>query len=324
MDVVNSNIKFGFHVQKYPTLEYSVQNIVENKPYSAIQIYLTNSRSYSEPKISTDDLIKTKDLLEYYDVYMCIHGCILYNLCGSALKNDPKFEFKLNRTRKYLISELDICAFLGIGVVVHPNSYPNREEGLRIINNTLNYILTKSTSRSKLYSKVLKISEKEFIKRRKIILENCAGEGNKLGKNLDELKFMIDNSNNEVKDQIKVCIDTAHGFGAGEYDWGVEEDIDRFYQEFDEKIGLEHLELFHLNDSSIEKKAHFGSKKDRHENLCMGYIFSGDKRTLSLQKFLTEAFKRGIPVIGEPPKSGMIDWILVSKIFEDTEYSLTI
>jgi len=324
MEVINNDVKFGFHVSKFPTLEYSILNIVNTRPYNALQIYLTNSRSYSEVKVSTDDLIKTKELIEMYNIYMCVHGCILYNLCGSAEKNDLKFEFKLNRTRKYLLSELDVCAFLGIGVVVHPNSHPNLERGLQIIGETITYVLTESTSRSKLYSKKLNISEKEFIKRRKIILENCAGEGKKTGKNLDELKSMIDNSIDEVKDQIKICIDTAHAFGAGQYDWGIETEIDRFYQEFEEKIGLEYLEVFHLNDSSIEKKGWFGSKKDRHENLCQGYIFSGEERKNSLKKFLLEAFKRGIPLIGEPPKSGMMDWILVSNILRDTKYPLVL
>lgn len=322
MEVINNDIKLGFHVSKFPSLEYSVKNIIDNRPYNAIQIYLTNSRSYSEANVSTNDLIETKKLLEFYDMYMCVHGCILYNLCGSAEKNDPKFEFKLNRTRKYLISELDICSFLGIGVVVHPNSYPILEKGLQIIGETITYVLTKPTSRSKLYSKILNISEKDFIKRRRIILENCAGEGKKTGKNLDELRCMIDYSNSEIKDQIKICIDTAHAFGAGEYDWGIEEEIDRFYQEFEEKIGLDHLELFHLNDSSFEKKAYFGSKKDRHENLCQGYIFSGEERTSSLKKFFIEAFKRKIPIIGEPPKSGMMDWVIALNLCKDTEYPI--
>jgi len=132
---------------------------------------------------------------------------------------------------------------------------------------------------------------------------------------------MVDES---VRDQVKVCIDTQHIFGAGEYDFGIPDEFDRFIETFEEHIGLEKLELFHLNDS----RAKFHAKKDRHEYLGIGYIFGEERESegygLSGLKYLVEfAEEKKIPLIGEPPAKtaegkpglgGMWDYSVVNEL----------
>ncbi|MBL4653780.1 MAG: TIM barrel protein, partial [Flavobacteriales bacterium] len=123
-----------------------------------------------------------------------------------------------------------------------------------------------------------------FKRSRKILLENSAHEGGKRGWNLEELGQMIKGVPSRIRDQVGVCIDTAHAYGAGVYDFGDILDIKKFYEDFDREIGLDHLWLFHLNDSMNSTKkaddALFGSHKDRHQNLGLGYIFGGSREYL--------------------------------------------
>jgi len=123
-----------------------------------------------------------------------------------------------------------------------------------------------------------------------------------------------------------VCIDTAHGFGKGLYDWGKPGEIECFYDDFDRIIGLEYLEVFHFNDScrSDDKRldAPFGSRKDRHQNLGLGYVFGTEERIPQVLTFMQMAREHDIPVIGEPPGPSELDFVLVESLTRDTEHPL--
>ena len=67
--------------------------------------------------------------------------------------------------------------------------------------------------------------------------------------------------------RIGFCLDTCHAFAAG-YDLGSSAGAKSWLQEFDERIGLERLVCFHLNDAKKE----VGSRVDRHEDLGQGKI----------------------------------------------------
>ena len=280
---LDTNYKYGFHSKKYPTFVKTIQNLESGVyPCTAAQIYIANSRSKAPPHVDVDDIFSAREILNNNDsfkgLYLCIHGSLLYNLAGSTkLRKDPNFTNALNVTCTNLIVELDIGAGLGAGIVVHIGSAVDKEKGIKIIAKTINYVLTKVTAQTKELAKKFGINVNKFILKRKIILENCAGEGNKIGTSLEEIHKIISKVSSYLRPQVKVCIDTAHAFGAGLYDWGKPSEVKRFYKEFDKIIGLDHLEVFHLNDSrSSSKKAnngYFGSKKDRHENLGLGYTF---------------------------------------------------
>jgi len=67
--------------------------------------------------------------------------------------------------------------------------------------------------------------------------------------------------------RVGFCIDTAHAWAAG-IDLSDPDAIDAFLSDFDERIGLDRLVMFHLNDS----KSELGSRLDRHEHLGAGRI----------------------------------------------------
>ena len=284
-----------------------------------------------------DDLLEAKRLLGISGVYLVFHTCLRYNLAGSVNhQKDRYFQTALNTTCIGLTSELDIAAGLGIGGVVHIGSCKNKKAGIFTIAKIIERVLTKNTVMGGKMSQKLGITQKEFNASRKIILENAAGEGNKIGYCLEEIRDILTLISDKLKPQVKICIDTAHAFGAGIYDWGKPSEVTRFYNDFDSMIGLEYLEVFHLNDSmrGMTKRydGFFGSRKDCHENLGLGHIFGSESRLEGLKEFLVQARKRKIPVVGEPPRlgrdrelglGGMFDLKMVQMLLADTDVSLT-
>jgi len=332
---IDNGYKYGFHVSKFPTLERTVQEKIKS-PTTAMQLYIGNPRSFSFSDFDINDIIKAKELIQRYGIYTCIHGSLTNNPAGK--------DYVLKNTREGLTTELDIGAGIGAGVVVHIGTNPDKSKGIGLIAETIVHVLAARSSYTTSFSKAFGMTRKEFRKRRLVILENAAGEGNKIGSNLKEIAEIYKRIPNNLKPQVKVCIDTAHAYGAGLYDWGIVSEVERFYTDFDKIIGLDHLGLFHLNDSrcsdSKGKNAFFGSHKDRHENLGLGYVFSDDinpltdKQLLSqesrcdgLKKFLLMARKHSIPIIGEPPKDGeggRRDWGYACMLMSETEYPIEI
>lgn len=166
-----------------------------------------------------------------------VHAPYIVNLC-----NDEKFEFSVN----FLKQEMVRCLKLGITkLVLHPGSSVGleREHAISNIIKGLNMILDNNYNVT-------------------ICLETMAGKGTEVGKNFEEIKFIIENIKN--KDKIGVCLDTCHVHDAG-YDIS---NFDKILEEFDSLIGLSYLKCIHVNDS----KNVIGSHKDRHENIGYGEI----------------------------------------------------
>jgi deoxyribonuclease-4 len=99
----------------------------------------------------------------------------------------------------------------------------------------------------------------------RLIMENSAGGGDKIGSDIKEMAHLFHKVNSP---RLKICFDTAHAFEAGilkEYSKG---EIKDFFGVWDKEIGLEHLVALHVNDS----KTTYASHHDRHENIGEGHI----------------------------------------------------
>lgn len=96
-----------------------------------------------------------------------------------------------------------------------------------------------------------------------VLLETMSGKGSEIGRTFEELRQIIDRTNQ--KDKLGVCLDTCHIYDAG-YD--IVNDLDGVLAEFDRVIGLERLYAVHINDS----KNPFSSHKDRHEKIGEGFL----------------------------------------------------
>lgn len=293
MEFIDPDVRIGCHIGKCGTLFESVYRTIFY-PVNCAQMYLGSSRSYALPKVADQDIKLTRNFVDFFVFRVYVHSCLLYNLNGSThidnideLLKSTTSKSKLNKlqiektnsssnlkkTIQGLVTEMNIChnAF-GTGVVVHIGSGEIKDKAIKRIADTINTVLSQSQGT--------------------LILENAAGEGNKIGSKLDEIREILDKVKN--KERVGICIDTCHLFAAGDYDISHVSEIKRFFKDFDKMFGLNKLKLIHLNDS----KGEFGCKVDRHEDIGNGFIF---KDVDALKYLVNFCNKKGIDMILETP-----------------------
>ena len=97
-----------------------------------------------------------------------------------------------------------------------------------------------------------------------LMLENSAGQGDTIGDTFEEVEEILRLAD---IDEVMVCIDTAHMFGAG-YDLRDKNSLDQTIKKIEDSFGLERVMLIHGNDSKVD----LGERKDRHEHIGKGKI----------------------------------------------------
>lgn len=229
-----------------------------------IQFFMGNPKSaWKRQDISEEDIDNTQTLLARFPMNVFSHYPYCANLAGQASKGglawsgNHAVDGKLRGVIKALEYELSILANFRFrerrsGVVIHPGSYVDRAAGHRAVSKTLNRI--------------------NFPEGSVLLLENCAGEGNKLCRTFEEIQGVLGDLDQDKKPHVKVCVDTAHIWGQGDYDLRETEEIDRMFEDFDHYLGIENFYLLHLNDSEVP----LGSKKDAHACLGDGHIWKED------------------------------------------------
>jgi deoxyribonuclease-4 len=98
----------------------------------------------------------------------------------------------------------------------------------------------------------------------KLLIEISAGAGMVIGDTFEEVAEILDGVGHQ---ELGVCFDTAHAFASG-YDLRDAKTVNATFEQFDQTIGLDRLQMSHCNDSKVE----LGGRKDRHEHLGKGFI----------------------------------------------------
>jgi deoxyribonuclease IV len=172
--------------------------------------------------------------------------------------------------------ELDRAELLGLdGLVMHPGSYTDgrEEDGLRAIGRAIAGLL-KARRRYRV----------------KVLLEHTAGQGTNLGHRFEHLATVLDEVDGSPR--VGVCLDTCHLLTAG-YDLCTAAGYAATFRDFDRIVGLDRLEVFHLNDS----KKPCGSRVDRHEHIGKGCLgLEPFRRLLNDPRFAH------LPMLLETPK----------------------
>ena len=124
----------------------------------------------------------------------------------------------------------------------------------------------------------------------KVLVENTAGQGSCLGHRFEHLAAIIEG----VKEpsRLGVCFDICHAFAAG-YPFRTTQEYADMIGEFDQVVGLEHLKLFHLNDSQKP----LGSRVDRHAGIGLGAIGRP-----AFKRLVNDVRFQELPMIIETPK----------------------
>lgn len=235
-----------------------------------IQIFTKSSRQWAAQPYSKEEIQNfLTNQKETGIVTVIAHDSYLLNL-GSPDEGLRK------RSVRAFADEMERCETLSIPyLIAHPGAHvgSGEEEGIKAIGRSLDEI-HKACPGFKA----------------RIALEITAGQGSNLGYRFEQIRSMIDAT--EESDRLRVCFDTEHAFAAG-YDIRAKEGYERTFGEFDEKIGLKLLAAFHLNDSKKE----FHSRVDRHEHIGKGHIgVEAFRLLMNDQRFW------GIPMCLETPK----------------------
>ncbi len=236
----------------------------------AIQLFTKSSRQWAAKPYTKEEIELFRFNRKETGIATVIaHDSYLLNL-GSP------DEALRKRSLAAFIDEIERCELLGVShLIAHPGAHMGAGEmdGIKTIARSLNEVHKACPG----YNAA-------------ITLEITAGQGSCLGYRFDQIGRMFDaTSENE---RLRVCFDTEHAFAAG-YDIRTREGYERTFSEFDEKIGIDRLAAFHLNDSKKE----FNSRVDRHEHIGKGHIgVEAFRLLMNDQRFW------GLPMCLETPK----------------------
>lgn len=236
----------------------------------ALQIFTKSAGQWRARELPGDEVALFRRRLEETGISPVVaHNSYLINVAAAA----PALRAQ---SIAALGEELDRAELLGLdGLVMHPGSYTSgtEEEGLRAIGRAIKQLL-KARRRHRV----------------KVLLEHTAGQGTNLGHRFEHLATILDEVNGSPR--VGVCLDTCHLLTAG-YDLCTEAGYAATFRDFDRIVGLNRLQVFHLNDS----KKPCGSRVDRHEHIGKGCLgLEPFRRLLNDPRFAN------LPMLLETPK----------------------
>lgn len=236
---------------------------------TALQVFTKQPQRWAEPDLADEEVEAFRSALEASPVRtVASHDSYLINLASEK----PDL---LEKSEAAFRAELARCVRLGIDhLVTHPGNATggDREAALERNARALGDALAAVPGTTR------------------VLVETTAGSGTALGWRFEELADLLAAVPGEVADRLGVCLDTAHVFAAG-YD--LRADYEGVMAELDRTVGLERLELVHVNDS----RAGLGSRVDRHAHVGRGEL--GEEGFAGLMR---DPRLREVPRVLETPK----------------------
>lgn len=285
----------GFHNTIQFGLYNCIRSLHEETKCNTVQICTKSPQTFikiNEKTFGEEEIKKTKKYIKKNKIRLFIHGQYILNGCNPDKKN-------IHYSVSSMVEDIEILNKITpekqrkyTGVVLHLGK------------NTKKLNITDNEAIENFYQFIKKIIEKinkfSFTKKNtlipssKIIIETSSHQGTEICWNLEELAKLHNKFSDSEKYHIRYCIDTCHIFAAG-YDLRTEKNVKEYINKFDKSIGIKYCLLFHLNDSKFD----LGCKKDRHESIGEGYIFS--KNSSGLSEILNIAKFNQIPIVLETP-----------------------
>jgi deoxyribonuclease IV len=231
-----------------------------------IQIFIRNPRGYAKKVLNSEEVDSFISKRKDYGIDpLVVHGSYILNIASS----DRSIR---DRSIASVIEELRLSSEVAADYyVLHFGSNPDRETGLKLMRRSLDSILRGPASKPVL------------------LLENTAGEGNKLGWRTSDFKAIF---KKVIKRGLGVCLDSCHLFSSG-VDLRDSSELDTFLEDFDKAVGIDNIKLLHINDCAFP----CGSRKDRHAHIGDGFI----KRD-GISNFINHPKLKDLPNILETPK----------------------
>jgi len=284
-------MKLGRHLSISGGIDKAIDETIE-LDVNSVQIFTKSPRSWKKKEITEKEIKKTKEKIEKFNIKgFVVHSSYLVNLAT------PKDEL-YKKSKEEIKEDYYQAGLLGADYYVfHPG----------------NYVKSSKKAGIKRIIKAVKELLEEVENNTRLLIENTSGAGTELGSNLEELKEIMYEVDNFQR--MGLCLDLCHLFAAG-YDIASKEGIEALIKEVNNKIGLKHLDLIHLNDS----KFGVGTNKDRHAHIGQGEIGLENFAYIVNHKDL----KDKLFIIETPPFDGVdkdIETILKIKKGEKVEYN---
>lgn len=256
--------KIGPHISVQPKLADTIKCVPSG--CDCFQCFLGAPLNYNVKKLTDSEVVDAQKALNDRNMTMYVHAPYVINLANPE---------KASAGRACLQKLLDTNARISntcTGTILHIGA-----------NGTLEHVADQLNS--------MNISSPLY-------LENCAGEGSKLGKNMDELHKLMEATDSH---RVGICVDTCHAHSSGMTDMRNSSSVVAMFDDLPEDRPV----MFHLNDSKVAYEA----KVDRHMPVGSGTIWS-EKRD-SLNTFASYAQKCGRDIVLETPTMtlGEMSWL---------------
>lgn len=264
---MNLNKIYGTHISKSKGI-LNALNYIVSLNLQNLQMFTKSPNKYVKiDKLSEIDHEMINNYIKNNNIKLYIHAQYILNLCRTDLVYNVH---SIIEDFKYITNIQ--------GVIIHMGKDTKNLGYNQSFDNMKNNIL-------KILSEVSNINAN-------LILEFAVKSKNDIC-NFSQIEGMAELYKSlEKHSKIKFCIDTCHIFASG-YDIRTINSFNKFINQFDNLIGIENIQLFHLNDS----KNPLGSGVDRHEILGNGYIFKNNEEMLKY--ILNFCIKNNISVITE-------------------------
>lgn len=262
-------MRFGVHMPLKGGFENNLRRL-SSFGCRTVQIFPGNPTGWKMAEADPKEIERRINLLGEHDITpLVIHSAYLINLAS----NSSDVYQKSRRLLKLTMEKAAL--YRSPYVILHTGNHggQGKEAGLEQIMSTIAEELP------------------DWPGEVKLLLENTAGSGTALGSHFEELARVVKVFPPEA---LGICLDTAHAWAAG-YQVDKSDGVAETLQQFDRLIGLERLEVIHINDS----KAARGSRVDRHEHIGRGYLGLDGFKAL-----LAEPWPGSFPMILETPEIG--------------------
>ncbi|MGI6628176.1 MAG: deoxyribonuclease IV [Bacillota bacterium] len=265
-----NNMRFGVHLSIQGGMGKMARAAVR-LGCETVQIFSRSPRGGKAKALLPDDVSNMKELFSEHDIRpLVIHAPYFMNLASV----DPD---KKDYSVQVLAEDLMRAETLGAEFVVTHIGHKSKEEGPES-EQALARVLDSIHKVLAMYSGPVRL-----------LLENTAGQGQEIGSTFEALGTLIKLL---PLDRVGTCFDICHAFGQG-YDLSDPGKTHCLLSSYDELVGLETLEIIHLNDS----KGSLGSHRDRHQHIGRGSIgLKGFSAIIN-----SPLLKPGIPGIMETP-----------------------
>lgn len=247
---------------------------------TAIQVFTDNPTAWRRRQEPPRALAAFRERLAEGGIGpIAVHAPYLINLCGG----NEDFWHKSIGT---VANELRVGAQYGASfVVMHIGSHRGleRNEGIGRLVEGMRRALAEAAEPG----------HNDGLPMPMLVLENAPGSGDGVGSSIEDLADIVTASAAAglPMDEIGVCLDTAHLWGAG-YEISRAAGVDGLVTRIDEILGRERVVMLHLNDS----RTTMGSRLDRHEHIGAGQIGSN-----GISELLNEPWLATLPTFLETP-----------------------